>query len=129
MQNMNVTKKDFARRLRGARILLNFACEVILLALGYGGTYLLEQPLTSRAWMVSALQKIIHHEDSILASCDQCQYGLRDAQGGIMKKSTGWITSSKEIAGQLMVNINILQYLGSVEEKVEHNKHKDTRIC
>ena len=31
MQNMNVMKKDFHRRLREARILLNFACEIILM--------------------------------------------------------------------------------------------------
>ena len=38
MQNMNVRKEDFQKRLRQARVLLNFACEVICAVLNYGGT-------------------------------------------------------------------------------------------
>ena len=98
---MNVRKENFQKRLRQARVLLNFACEVISAVLDYGGTYLLEQPLTSKAWTERALQKVINRDDSILTSCDQCQYGLQDAQGGWMKKRTGWITNSQEIADKL----------------------------
>ena len=101
MQNMNVDKENFQQRLREARVLLHFACEIVEIIEDYSGIYLLEQPMTSRAWMERVLQKIIKKENCILAKCDQCQFGLHDRAGGIMKKQTGWITNSPRIAEQL----------------------------
>ena len=101
MQNMNLVKRDFIKRLREAKVLLRFAVKVIEEVINYGGVYLLEQPLTSKAWMETVLQQIMNREDCILAQCDQCQYGLQDYHGGKMKKSTGWITNSPQIANRL----------------------------
>lgn len=101
MQNMNVEKENFKKRLREARVLLHFACEIVEIIEEYGGIYLLEQPMISRAWMERGLQKIIHKENCILAKCDQCQSGLHDRAGGVLKKQTGWITNSPRIAEQL----------------------------
>ena len=101
MQNMNVDQENFQQRLREARVLLHFACEIVEIIEDYSGIYLLEQPMTSRAWMERALQKVIQKENCILAKCDQCQFGLHDRAGGIMKKPTGWITNSPRIAEQL----------------------------
>lgn len=57
--------------------------------------------MTSKAWTEKVLQKLIQKEESILIKNNQCCFGLRDLDGGLLKKSTGWITNSKWIAQHL----------------------------
>ena len=59
-------EREFTRRLIEAKVLLNFACEICELVRGYGGTFLFEQPLTSKAWAEPKVQQLARHQDSIM---------------------------------------------------------------
>ena len=102
LQNLNLERlqdpskaKDYFQNLLKAKKLFKFALEVAVIVRGYGGTFLLEHPLTSRAWQETLTQKLMMEEDVFLAKGDQCAFGLTDANGKLMKKRTGWLTNNK----------------------------------
>jgi hypothetical protein len=45
------TNPGFLRKLIEAKVLLRFGIEIAFEVLKYGGSFLFEHPLTSRAWM------------------------------------------------------------------------------
>ena len=69
----------------------------------YGGKFVIEHPLTSKAWSERVLQRLMMRDDVILAKGDQCMFGLRSREGVPRRKSTGWCTNSPEIAMALEV--------------------------
>ena len=104
LQNLNQhrwrERSDYqahAKRLSQARLLLRFATQVVAIISQYGGTYVFEHPLGSKAWLEKELQNLFRKEDTLLVRSDQCRFGLRSATGGLHMKPTGWLTNSEEI--------------------------------
>ena len=107
LQNLNMNRRNpealrkFLKDLMRAKVLLRFGVEIIEMVMSYGGFFVFENPLTSKVWQEKSVQKLIEEPSTILASGDQCMYGLLDIYGRRMKKPTGWITNSKIIAERL----------------------------
>lgn len=94
-------ENQFVRRLIEAKVLLSFACEICQLVRSYGGTFVFEHPLTSRAWSESKVQQLANHDDSILVRNDQCMFNLRSPEGDRYRKPTGWITNNVTVANRI----------------------------
>lgn len=110
LQNLNMKYLDdpakqteFTRRLIEAKVLMNFACEVCRIVMSYGGTFLFEQPWTSKAWHEARVQELINLEETYVIKNDQCMFGLRAAEGGLHRKPTGWMTNNEHIAQSISV--------------------------
>lgn len=106
MQNMNLGRKTpeamrlFLQELRKSKVLLRFAVEMIELVIEYGGVFVFEQPLTSRAWQDQAVRRLLQRDDVRLAQGDQCMYGLKEVTDDgekYYKKPTGWMTNSESV--------------------------------
>ncbi len=111
LQNLNLkyledpTKHaEFTRKLIEAKVLMNFACEVCRITMSHGGTFLFEQPWTSKAWNEARVQELINHDETYLIKNDQCMFGLRAAEGDLHKKPTGWLTNNEHLAKSINVS-------------------------
>ena len=89
--------REHARRMVEARILMDFGAEVCKLVASYGGTFLFEQPLTSKAWKETKVQQLLSDLRNQLAKNDQCMFNLRSSSGALHRKPTGWLTNNEEI--------------------------------
>eukprot|EP00435_Cladocopium_sp_Y103_P068193 s512_g31.t1 len=94
-------EKEFIRKLVEAKVLLNFACEICQLVREYGGTFVSEQPLTSRAWSESKVQSLAQLDDTIMVRNDQCMFNLKAPEGERYKKPTGWMTNNQTVADRI----------------------------
>ena len=108
MQNMNrkhlvepEKMRVYNRRLREAKVLLRFGVRMAKVVQAYGGVFLIEQPLTSKAWQCDELYQLLQEADVHLARCDQCMYGLKDLQGTPQMKPTGWCSNSEVLLQHL----------------------------
>ena len=111
LQNLNQHRwkdrddfQQYAKQLGQARLLLRFAVQVVEIIVAYGGTYVFEHPLGSKAWLEKELQKIIRRDDTLMVRSDQCRFGLTSASGGLHMKPTGWLTNSEEIRARQAVH-------------------------
>ena len=89
------------RRMAEAKVLLNFAVEICEVVHGYGGTFVLEHPWTSRAWRSTKILHLFNQKGVRLAYNDQCVFGLKSYDGQLHKKPTGWLTNSRTIFEEL----------------------------
>ena len=64
------------RELAEAKELMRFAVEMCDLQLRADHHFVLEQPLTSRAWALEPVMKLAATEDVIATEFHQCMYGL-----------------------------------------------------
>ena len=108
LQNLNMkhltdeTKhREFVKRLIQAKVLLNFSCEICELVQSYGGTFLLEQPHTSKAWKEPKVQRLAAQPGVQFTVNDQCMFGLRSAEGYLHKKPTGWLCNNAMVSKAL----------------------------
>jgi hypothetical protein len=107
LQNLNRQSQnpdanpEYLRRLIEAKVLLRFGIEIAFEVLKYGGSFVFEHPLTSRAWMDHLMQKLIQSPAVKMAVCDQCQFGLRALSGALHRKSTGFLSNNEQILDQL----------------------------
>ena len=107
LQNLNHARRTeegmklYLQRLRDAKELLRFATKVALLVMGYGGTFLLENPLTSKAWQEKYLHELMMDDRVKLVVTDQCMLGLTSIAQVPQRKPTGFITNSDEIIKEL----------------------------
>ena len=108
LQNLNkkyledeTKQKEFVRRLIQAKVLLNFSCEICELVMSYGGTFLLEQPRTSKAWKESKVQKLASKPEVQFTVNDQCMFGLKSFEGVPHKKATGWLCNNAMVSKAL----------------------------
>lgn len=104
LQNLNMKYlnspeklREYARKLTEAKILLNFAAEMCQLVALYGGTFVFEHLLTSKACKETKVQQLLSDPRTYFAKNDQCAFQLRSAAGGLHRKPTGWMTNSEEI--------------------------------
>ena len=102
MQNMNqkhlndpFKMKAYLKRLREAKELLRFGVKIAKVVRDYGGVFLIEQPLTSKAWQCDELYRLLQEEDVHMVRGDQCMYGLTDLSGNPQLKPTGWCSNSE----------------------------------
>eukprot|EP00435_Cladocopium_sp_Y103_P028086 s2384_g7.t1 len=91
----------YLRRLIEAKVLLRFGIEIAFEVLKYGGTFVFEHPLTSRAWMETFMQKLINHPEVHMTVGDQCRYGLRAKSGVAYRKPTGFLSNNPQVIEQL----------------------------
>ena len=110
LQNLNLRHLDtreklleHARKLTEARVLLDFGIEICSMVADYGGSFLFEHPLTSKAWKEPKVQRLMSDLRNKLAKNDQCVFNLRSATGELHKKPTGWLTNNDEIYKALNV--------------------------
>eukprot|EP00435_Cladocopium_sp_Y103_P075487 s90_g58.t1 len=108
LQNLNMKhlttetkQREFTRRLIQAKVLLGFSCEICELVREYGGTFILEQPRTSKAWKDSRVQKLASQSDVTFTVNDQCMFGLKSVEGIPHKKPTGWLCNNAMVAKAL----------------------------
>ena len=96
-------QQEYLRNLIQAKVLLRFGVEIAKEVASYGGYFVFEHPVTSKAWSDRVLQQLMMREDVVLAKGDQCMFGLQSKTGVPRRKSTGWCTNSSEIAEMLTV--------------------------
>jgi len=110
MQNMNQKRnrrrgqahaRFVFQKLCEAKVLLRFGEEIAETVMSYGGIFVFEHPLTSKAWEEPELQRLMLKDSIFLARGDQCCFGLRALNGKFYKKPTGWCTNSEAIAEAL----------------------------
>ena len=89
--------KRYRRAVHEARSLLRFGVMIAEKVVAYGGTFVFEHPVTSKAWALPELQGLLRREQVQLARSDQCQFGLKLPSGRLLKKPTGWATNSRRI--------------------------------
>ena len=81
--------------------MLRFGEEIAETVMSYGGIFVFEHPLTSKAWEEPELQRLMKKDNVFLARGDQCCFGLRALNGKFYKKPTGWCTNSETISEAL----------------------------
>eukprot|EP00435_Cladocopium_sp_Y103_P060880 s1403_g22.t1 len=96
-------QQEFLRNLLKAKILLRFGVEIAKEVAQYGGCFVFEHPVTSKAWSDRVLQELMMRDDTYLVKGDQCMFGLQSREGVPRRKSTGWCTNSRAIADELEV--------------------------
>ena len=110
MQNMNHKRnrrrghahaRFIFQKLCEAKVLLRFGEEIAETVMSYGGIFVFEHPLTSKAWEEPELQRLMKKDNVFLARGDQCCFGLRALNGKFYKKPTGWCTNSETISEAL----------------------------
>ena len=108
MQNMNrkylddpQKKRIHDQRLREAKELLRFGVRIAKVIQEYGGIFLIEQPLTSKAWQCDELYQLLHEEGVYIGRGDQCMYGLKSVKGEPQLKPTGWCSNSEILIREL----------------------------
>ena len=110
MQNMNHKRnrkrgqahaRFVFQKLCEAKVLLRFGEEIAETVMSYGGIFVFEHPLTSKAWEEPELQRLMLKDNVFLARGDQCCFGLRALNGKFYKKPTGWCTNSEMISEAL----------------------------
>ena len=109
LQNLSYPKwcKDPAKfekhlmELRQAKELLRFCAEICELRRQFGSTFVFEHPWSASSWDEKCLRQLINQQDVYLARTDQCQFDLQTEQGEFMRKRSGFLTNSIEIAEAL----------------------------
>lgn len=89
------------KELRKAIRLLQFCTKICLLCHSLGLSFVFERPWSASSWNEPCLQRLIQHDDFLLARVDQCMFGLTTTQGEPMRKRSGFLTNSLHIAQQL----------------------------
>jgi hypothetical protein len=108
LQNLNMKhlvdetkRREFVKRLIQAKVLLGFSCEICDLVRSYGGTFVLEQPRTSKAWKDGRVMKLASQPDVTFTVNDQCMFGLKSTEGIPHRKPTGWLRNNAMVAKAL----------------------------
>ena len=101
LQNLNPAA-DLEDRKREARELVLFTIELALLQLSGSRHFLIENPLTSRAWKLHEMLEFMARPDVLEVVVDMCSFNLRSADGDLHKKATRLLTSSQTTVSALM---------------------------
>ena len=87
------------RRKQKELTLTKFAARQARAQLDAGRHFLLENPAPSAAWQECAELRALRNDPRVYSvKFDQCQFGLRGPQGGLHRKRTLILTSSKKVA-------------------------------
>ena len=93
--------KDLEGKQREAKILLMFALELALMQKKAGRHFVLENPLTSKAWGLKELEAALKVLNAGVVDFDQCSFNLRSADGWLHKKATRMASSSDALLAKL----------------------------
>ena len=85
-----------------AKELVDFAAEMAWEQLASGRHFMLENPLTSSAWQLESLLRLRQSDRVLSVVIDQCQFGLRNADGEFHRKATQIVTSSQCLVSRLL---------------------------
>ncbi len=83
-----------------ALVLLNFALDVIQRLRAQGDIYVLEHPTGASSWHLPQVKALLLERDSLLATFDQCRFGLQSPSGKPVRKSTRLLTNSQKVMEQ-----------------------------
>ena len=98
---INQKFESYAQARQDGEILAAFAISICFLQLQEGRHYVLENPQASRMWQLFHMARLWNHPRTVIATCDQCMYGLKDPAGMYTRKSTTFACSSELIARRL----------------------------
>ena len=97
--------EDVRRRMKEARIHLNFCMTVYRDQFQRGKHFLHEHPISASSWKEESVELIASHPQVDTVVGDMCQYGMKiQEQPGIIKpvkKSTRWMSSSNAMLERL----------------------------
>lgn len=100
---------EFNRRLAEAMEHVSFCCMLYRYQLRRGRHFLHEHPWTARSWQLDSIREILAHPGVQLVEGHMCQFLLRThieqdgGELGLVKKPTGFVTSSECLAAALNV--------------------------
>ncbi|CAJ1404860.1 unnamed protein product [Effrenium voratum] len=92
---------DLAQKQAEGLVLIRFAIQLAKDQLLAGRHYLLENPLTSKAWTLPEMVKFLEEKEAELADFHQCRFGLKNDKGEPHRKATRVATSSPQVREQL----------------------------
>ena len=95
--------REHMKRVAEAQVLMRFAIEICRMVASYQGTFLFEQPQTSRAWKEPFVERLTKELQNSVVTCDQCMFDLRSPEGFLHKKPTTWLTNNEHVASVLRV--------------------------
>ena len=58
--------------------------------------FLHEHPASATSWQSEVMEKLSSEDGIIKVTCDQCQYGMEDPDGNLIKKPTTFLTNSQD---------------------------------
>ena len=102
----NMSQQQISDMLTNAIAHVEFSCELYQIQIDEGRYFLHEAPDTATSWKLECVQKISMNEHVQRVTGDQCAHGMtrEDWEGkGFVKKPTGWMTNSEEVAKVLAV--------------------------
>ena len=90
---MNLNPNVNVEKIRAmAKELVDFAAEMAWEQLASGRHFMLENPLTSSAWQLESLLRLRQSDRVLSVVIDQCQFGLKNADGEFHRKATQIVT-------------------------------------
>ena len=92
---------EWRQRRVGAQVLFDFAMELCRDQVRRGGLFLHEHPWCCDSWSEGTAQQMKQMPGVVVVRGDQCQFGLTDHAGEPMRKRSGFMTNSLEIARAL----------------------------
>ena len=86
---------------RRAVMHLEFCIELYREQLRHGRYFLHEHPAYATSWQEEAMRGLMGEQGVETATCDQCMYGCKSADGSPVKKPTTFLTNAPELAKRL----------------------------
>ena len=80
---------------------LEFCIELYREQLLHGRYFLHEHPAYATSWQEEAMRGLMGEHGVETATCDQCMYGCKSAEGLPVKKPTTFLTNAPELAKRL----------------------------
>ena len=80
---------------------LEFCIELYREQLRHGRYFLHEHPAYATSWQEEAMRGLMGEQGVETATCDQCMYGCKSADGMPVKKPTMFLTNAPELAKRL----------------------------
>ncbi|CAE7222193.1 unnamed protein product [Symbiodinium sp. CCMP2456] len=104
LQYLNRSPEDLDRLRQRERKSVASMCKVIQSLYQSGIHFLRENPLHTPFWETPELRRLRGLPGVQLGEGCMCAFNLRDAQGHLLKKPTGWLGSVPEVLAQLCVS-------------------------
>ena len=95
------SQKDIDEMMTKAKVHMDFVCSLYKLQLDGGRYFLHEHPATATSWELPCIKEILYRDGVDITVGDQCQYGQKNKFGEPLKKSTKWMSNSREVLRSL----------------------------
>ena len=99
--NKYKTMSAYRRRLRDARVHLEFVCELYRDQYRAGRLFLHEHPAGASSWDEQCILEVLGWKGVSTTLTDQCQFGQRSREGNPVLKPTKWMSNCEHILSSL----------------------------